>query len=81
MSLNEIEDDKPWYQSRVIWGGIIAILTPLASLLGVEIAPDTASDIASLATAAGGVVGGGLAIWGRMRATKPIGRSTPSPRP
>ncbi len=74
MSLNESAGDKPWYQSRVIWGGIISILTPVAGLLGLEIAPDVASDIAALAAAAGGLVGGGLAIWGRVRATKSIGR-------
>lgn len=74
MSLNEITVGKPWYQSRVIWGGIISILAPIAGFLGVEIAPDVASDIATLAATAGGLVGGGLAIWGRLRATKPIGR-------
>lgn len=74
MSVSDDTGGKPWYQSRVIWGGIISILVPIAGLLGVEIAPDIASDIAALATAAGGVVGGGLAIWGRVRATKPIGR-------
>lgn len=73
MSLSDITGGKPWYQSRAIWGGIVSIAAPIAGIVGVQIAPDTAADIVTLATTAGGVVGGALSVWGRLRATTPIG--------
>lgn len=74
MSLTDPTTPKPWYQSRAVWGGVIAGAAPVAGLLGVQLAPETLGDIADIAAAAGGIVGGGLAIWGRLRANTPIGR-------
>lgn len=62
---------KPWWQSRTIIGAVAAILS---AVLGLVLRSDVASseDIAAILTAAGTVVGGVLAIYGRIKAEKPI---------
>lgn len=73
-------NNEPWYQSRVMWGSIVAIAAPVvAPLLSwvigetVVITDEEQEAIASALTAFGAAVGGLLAIYGRFRARKPIG--------
>lgn len=64
---------EPWYQSRVTWGAIGAIVLPLIGFFGVT------SDIISLdefvvgGMALGSAVSGALTLYGRWKARKPIG--------
>ena len=60
---------KPWYLSRAVWGGIIAAGSALAGLVGLEVDQGAALEIALQVSA---LIGGALAIWGRVRATRPI---------
>lgn len=73
-------NNEPWYQSRVMWGSIIAIAAPiLAPLLSwligetVTISTEEQEAIAAALAAAGSAVGGLVAIYGRFIARKPIG--------
>ncbi|MFB2551020.1 hypothetical protein [Ensifer soli] len=69
-----MEDSKVWYESRTIWGGLVAILASCANLAGLEIGADEKGALvemlATLAAAAGGLV----AIYGRVRARSRVGR-------
>ena len=67
-------NNEPWYQSRVTWGALVSIGTGLGTLLfGVMWQPQDAELIIAIGTAAGTVVGGGITLWGRWKARKPIG--------
>ena len=69
-----LNDSQPWYASKAIWGGVLAIVLPLAAtLLHVSVSDADTQEIAALLAGAGGLVGGALAIYGRIKATKTIG--------
>jgi len=65
-------DNKAWYTSKAVWGGLIAIGAAVAGGFGVVIDTDTQGEIADLIVVGVGVVGGLLAIYGRVKAGKPI---------
>lgn len=60
-----------------MWGGIITLLCSTLALAGHAVDADTqsflASTITQIASSIGTTVGGFIAIWGRMKATKAIG--------
>ena len=61
-------DMKAWYQSRTVWGALIAILASLAKVAGFEVSAGDESDLADLIVAAVGTVGGLVALFGRISA-------------
>lgn len=61
---------KNWYMSKTVWGGVVAILASCSHLLGVEIGLDDQSGLVDGLTALATAVGGLVAIWGRISATK-----------
>lgn len=69
-------EPKPWYQSKAVIGGLLAILLPpLAAAFPAFklVDPNTAADYIVTAVQFGGpFIGGILAIFGRMSATQPI---------
>jgi len=69
-------DPKPWYQSKAVIGGLLAIiLPPLAAVfpaLGMVDPNTAAAYILKVIQFAAPLVGGMLAIVGRMNATQPI---------
>lgn len=66
-------DTKKWYQSKGIIGGIVTILAVALGAFGYQLAPEDQTQLIEAVSAIGGVIGGLLAIWGRMAATKNIG--------
>jgi hypothetical protein len=70
-----MNDVKPWYSSATVWGGLIAVGSSLGGIAGYQVSPaDQAATIAHVTTIAS-AAGGLLAIWGRLRASKLIGKS------
>lgn len=65
---------EPWYQSRVTIGALISIGTGLLALFGIVLTPEDTALIVSLCTSLGAVVAGGLTLYGRWKAKKPIGQ-------
>lgn len=63
---------KEWYESKTVWGGLIAVGAAVAGGFGIIIDQDTQDQIAEgivvIATAAGGL----LAIYGRIKADSEI---------
>lgn len=71
-------DPKPWYQSRTIIGVIVTMLcTLVAPALHVTVAPEMQGELTDVLLAAGGVAGSVLAIYGRLKAARPIGKAGP----
>ena len=66
-----MNESKPWYASTAVWGGVLAALSPLIALAGYQIDAGQAAD---LLAALGSLVGGALAVYGRVRATAVIAR-------
>lgn len=65
-------DEKKWYASKGIWGGVITLLSVILTVLGYQLTPEDQELIVASITAVMGGIGGLLAIWGRVRASKPI---------
>ncbi len=66
---------KQWYQSKTVWGALIAVTASLLQAVGVDLTPDVQNDIADLAIALAGIVGGATSIYGRIAASTVIGRN------
>jgi len=66
---------KVWWQSKTVWGSIIALLAGVATLAGVKLDATLQDQLAALLTGAGEVAGGALAWYGRAKATGAIGWS------
>ena len=64
---------EPWYQSRVTWGAIVSLATPLLALAGWELAADDREAVVSAIVALGPAIGAGLTLYGRWVASRPIG--------
>ncbi|NTF31269.1 hypothetical protein [Rhizobium skierniewicense] len=63
---------KAWYQSKTVWGALIAVVAPLLHVVGLNLPAGFENDLAEgLMTVAGGV-GGLIALYGRLAATRAI---------
>lgn len=68
-------DTKSWWQSTTIWAGLVTVISFVAGLFGYQIAEgDQQALITTISGAVGGVAGL-IAIWGRVKASKTIGKS------
>lgn len=65
---------KPALASKAVWGGLIAVAAALLPVLGPAAGLEAADqgEVLELLAALGGVVGGLVAIWGRVTARAPI---------
>lgn len=64
---------KTWYQSKTVWGALIAIAASLLHGFGVELGASAQNELADLAVTLAGAAGGALAIYGRVKAESSIG--------
>jgi uncharacterized membrane-anchored protein len=67
-----MEETKTILQSRAFWGGLVAVLSGVAGMIGYTVDADTQEGVVGLIMAIVGGVGGLLAIYGRVKATKKI---------
>ena len=78
----ENPNGKPWYASRTIWATVVSIAATAASLiLRRNVTPETQETAVDFLAAAipqiVAIVGGFVAIWGRVRADTRIGAGSP----
>ncbi|WP_421594545.1 hypothetical protein [Shinella sp. M27] len=66
------DETKPWYTSRTVWGALIAIAASLANAAGIEITAGDEGELADLLVSAAGVIGGLIAVYGRISARRPV---------
>ena len=67
-----MNDTISWWRSKTIWGSIIAILAGLVTMAGINIDAPLQSELAELVTALAEIIGGSLAWYGRVKATRKI---------
>ena len=67
-----MENSKAWYQSKAVWGGLIAMLASVLQARGLEVSPVAQGDLAEAGMSLVGAVGGLLAIYGRLSAKTSI---------
>jgi hypothetical protein len=63
---------KKWWQSKAVWGGLIAVGSAVAGAFGIVVDEPTQEQIAEYAVVIAGAVGGLLAIYGRLKADKKL---------
>lgn len=63
-------DTKNWYESKAVWGGIVAAGASLAGLIGLDLPDGSTADLVEALTALAGAIGGILAVYGRISAEK-----------
>jgi hypothetical protein len=68
--MNEL---KNWYQSKTVWGALIAVAASALHLAGLDIGADEQGELVNIAVTLAGAVGGLLALYGRVVATGQIG--------
>lgn len=67
-------ESKPWYQSKTIWGGAVAVGAAIGGVFGLPLDPATQQGLVEVLCVLGGGVGGLLAIIGRLQAQHKVGR-------
>ena len=66
-------DMKAWWQSRAVWGGLVAALAGIGGLFGLNLDEVSQGMVIDAVVQLATVVGALLAVIGRVRATKKIG--------
>lgn len=61
-------EPKSWYQSRTVWGGVVALAGGVAGAFGYGFGEAEQAEMADAATAIAAALGGAAAIWGRVNA-------------
>jgi hypothetical protein len=69
--IEHLTNNEPWYQSRVTWGAIFAILGGIATIGTAAANGETSMEVYS--TAGMSILGGIGTLYGRWKATKPLG--------
>lgn len=67
-----MEENKAWWQSKAIWGGIVTLGSVAAGAFGIYVDTQTQAEIMDYLVVGAGAVGGLLAIIGRLKANKKI---------
>ena len=67
-----MNDFKPWYTSKTIWGSIIALLAAIASAFGVEIDEQMQTTFVETALQLVAIGGSIIAVFVRINATTMI---------
>lgn len=69
-----MEENKAWWQSKTVWGGLVAVGASAAGLLGYTVDAGMQDQLAELFVLGATAIGGFIAIFGRIKATKKIGK-------
>lgn len=67
-----MHDYKNWYQSKTVWGGLIAVAAPLLGVAGMPLDVGSQGELADILATLAGAIGGLVAIWGRLTANSTI---------
>ncbi|HDZ72468.1 MAG TPA: hypothetical protein ENH55_06745 [Aurantimonas coralicida] len=67
-----MNEAKPWFQSRTVWGGLVAFGAAMAGLFGLEVDSATHDMLAVSLTNGAAAVGAVVAILGRLAAQKTL---------
>ena len=68
------ESNKNWWASRTVWGGLIALIAGALGVFGYTLLPEDQAALIDGRSALAASLGGIIAIWGRVRASRQIGK-------
>ena len=63
---------KKWYESKAIWGSVVAVVSLIGGAFGYAVAPEDQELLAVAFSGIGVAVGNVLAIYGRVKARDQI---------
>lgn len=66
---------KPWYASAGVWGAVVTLAGSVLALFKLQLDPALLDAVREWVLALATLLGGGVALWGRIRATRRIGTS------
>lgn len=66
-------ETKPWYASKGVIGGVVAVLAGISALFGYSVSAADQASLIELLAGLAGTAGGLLAIVGRVTAKQAIG--------
>ena len=64
---------KSLFASKTFWGGLIAVVAGILGFFGYQLGSEDQAAIIEAGSAIAAAVGGVIAIWGRVKASKKIG--------
>lgn len=67
-----VEAAKPWWASKGVWGGLIAVAAGIAGVFGYVVSPEDQAVIVDAIAGLAGICGGALAVYGRILASKQV---------
>lgn len=67
-----MNEEKAWYRSKTIWGGIVAFVAAVSGLFGIDIDQASGEALAVALTDAVAAIGAVVAIVGRLDAQTTI---------
>ncbi len=65
-------DEKNWWQSRTIWGALVAVLASVLNALDIKLDEGAQGELADTIVQLVGAVGALFAVYGRLNATRVI---------
>jgi len=68
-----MDNTKAWYLSRGVVGSAVAMAADVAAIFHYQIDASLQASITEQIVGGVGFVGGALALWGRIRASRKIG--------
>lgn len=71
--MTDLVETKSVWSSKAVWGGLIAVVASVLGIWGYSVTPADQASIVELLTSVAAAIGGGIAIWGRVVASKKIG--------
>ncbi|MBM3482263.1 MAG: hypothetical protein FJX66_03065 [Alphaproteobacteria bacterium] len=74
-------DIKGFFESKAIWGGLIAFGAGIAALIGYSVSAEDQAQLVELIAGGVGVFGALVAIYGRIKASKKIAVTPPGANP
>ena len=63
---------KNFFASKTIWGALLAVTAGVLSMAGYTVSPEDQASLLELVAGGGSLIGGALALYGRIKATKRI---------
>ena len=67
-------ETKSILASRTVWSGLVAVVAGVAGIWGYGFSSEDQAAVVELGSAVAAAVGGIGAIWGRVAATKSVGK-------
>jgi len=67
-----VDNTKHWWESKTIIGALVAIFSSILGFIGFSVEPEMQTEFADLVVTLISVIGGLIAIWGRVKAGKSI---------